>query len=97
MWHRPAAVAWQKLERIVAESKKRETKAYKVPRNLGKEKSENPKWLIPTIVTLLVIGPAWIIVYYVTTSAYPLPIGNMNLLVGFAFLIGAMGLLTRWK
>lgn len=81
----------------MAASKKRETQAYKVPRNLGKEKSENPKWLIPTIVTLLVIGPAWIITYYVTSAEYPLPIGNMNLLAGFAFLITAMGLLTRWK
>lgn len=79
------------------ESKKRETKAYKVPRNLGKPKSENPKWLLPTIVTLLVLGPAWIITYYVTSAQYPLDIGNMNLIVGFVFLITAMGLLTRWK
>lgn len=81
----------------MAESKKRETKAYKVPRNFGKEKSENPKWLVPSIVTLLVLGPAWIIVFYVTSGQYPLSIGNANLLVGFSFLIAAMVLLTRWK
>lgn len=81
----------------MAESKKRETKAYKVPRNFGKPKSENPKWLLPTIVALLVIGPAWIITYYVTSGRFPLEIGHANLLVGFAFLLGAMVLLTRWK
>jgi hypothetical protein len=48
-------------------------------------------------VTLLIIGPAWIITYYVTSGQYPLGIGHANLLVGFGFLIAAMVLLTRWK
>lgn len=81
----------------MAVSKKRVTKTHKVPRNVGKPTSENPKWLVPTFVTLLVVGPAWIITYYVTSAQYPLPIGNWNLVVGFVCLIGAMGLLTRWK
>lgn len=83
----------------MAVSKKRETKAYKVPRNIGKTKSENPRWLVPTIVTLLIIGPAWIIVFYVTSGKYPLQLAepNLNLVIGFVFLIAAMALLTRWK
>jgi len=81
----------------VAVSKKRETNAYKVPRNVGKPKSENPRWLVPTIVTLLILGPAWIVTFYVTSGQYPLDIGNYNLVIGFVFLIAAMGLLTRWK
>jgi hypothetical protein len=95
--HHGAVPARRRQESKVAESKKRETKAYKVPRNFGKTKSENPKWLVPTIVTLLIIGPAWIITYYVTSGQYPLGIGHANLLVGFGFLIAAMVLLTRWK
>jgi hypothetical protein len=81
----------------VAVSKKRDKKVYKAPRNIGKPPSENPKWLMPTIATLLIVGPLWIIVYYVTRAEYPLDIGNANLLVGFFLLVSAMILLMRWK
>jgi hypothetical protein len=81
----------------VAVSKKRDKDVYKAPRNIGKPPSENPKWLMPTIGTLLIGGLVWILIYYVTAAQYPAPIGNYNLLVGFAFLTGGMLLLTRWK
>jgi hypothetical protein len=79
-------------------SKKREKKqTYKVPRNVGKVSTENPKWLLPTAVTLLVLGPTWIIVYYITQGNYPLPIDYWNIGIGFAFLMTSMILFTRWK
>ena len=79
-------------------SKKREKKQVtKVPRNVGKVSTENPKWLLPTAVTLLVLGPAWIIVYYISKGQYPLPIHHWNIGVGFAFLMASMILFTRWK
>ena len=54
-------------------SKKRDKKqSVKVPRNVGKVSTENPAWLLPTAVTLLILGPAWIIVYYISKGAYPL-------------------------
>lgn len=81
----------------MAVSKKRDKNVYKAPRNIAKPPSENPRWLLPLIVTLLVVGTLWILVYYVTSARYPLGIGNMNLLVGFAMLTTAMILLTKWK
>jgi hypothetical protein len=84
-------------ESLVPVSKKRNTDAYKVPRNLGKPPSENPKWLLPTVVSLLVLGPLWIVTYYVSQAQYPLPIGHWNVGIGFVFLMAAMALLTRWK
>lgn len=79
-------------------SKKREKKqSYKVPRNVGKVETVNPKWLLPTALTLLVLGPAWIIVYYISSGQYPLPIGHWNIGVGFTFLMTSMILFTRWK
>lgn len=89
------------MEHHVALRKKRDddTQVYKAPRNLGKASSdtENPKWLLPTAITLLIIGPAWIVVYYISKAQLPLPIGDWNLIVGFAFMAASMGLLTRWK
>lgn len=81
----------------MAVSKKRDKNLYKAPKNLGRAEGENPKWLIPTAVTLLVLGPSWIVVYYITRANYPLPVGDWNLVVGFAFMAAAMALFTRWK
>lgn len=81
----------------MAVSKKRQTKVYKVPRNLHKPESENPKWLLPTIVTLLVLGCLWIVAYYILGRDFPLHLGYWNVMIGFGAMMVAMGLLTRWK
>jgi len=81
----------------VAVSKKRKVETYKVPRSVSKPKSDNPSWLVPVMSTFLVLGPLWIVVYYVSRSTYPLPIGQWNIGVGFTMLLVAMGLATRWK
>ncbi|MGC4175328.1 cell division protein CrgA [Demequina sp.] len=80
-------------------SKKRDhhKQAVKVPRSAAKVHAENPKWLLPTAVTLLVLGPAWIIVYYISKGQFPLDIGHWNIGIGFAFLMASMILFTRWK
>lgn len=81
----------------MAVSKKRDKDVYKAPRNLGKPKSDNPKWLVPSAVSLLILGLVWIVVYYVSKAQWPLPISDWNLAVGFVFMAGGMMLLTRWK
>ena len=74
-----------------------ESNAYKVPRSVTKPKSDNPKWLVPTFTTFLVVGLLWILVYYIRAAQYPFEIGNINIFIGFAALLVAMGLATRWK
>lgn len=81
----------------MAVSKKRKTDNYKVPRSVTKPKTDNPKWLVPVMVTFLVIGPLWIVIYYVGGQRYPLDIGHWNIGIGFTMLLFAMGLATRWK
>jgi hypothetical protein len=81
----------------VAVSKKRQKNTVKPARDVAKSPTENPSWLIPTAVTLLIIGPVWIVVYYISRGTFPLDIGNWNLVVGFVFLAAAMVLFTRWK
>ena len=80
-------------------SKKRDNKQVnKVPRNVGKVSTENPRWLLPTALTLLVLGPLWIVVYYISKGEYPIPsLSQWNIAVGFVFLMSSMILFTRWK
>lgn len=80
----------------MAESKKRKKAAYVPPRRAGRDDA-NPVWLVPTIVSLFILGVLWVIVYYVSGAKYPLDIGNLNILVGFGFLIVGFIFTTRWK
>ncbi|GII98832.1 uncharacterized protein UPF0233 [Sediminihabitans luteus] len=65
-----------------------------------KADSVNPRWLAPTMLGLLVVGLAWIVLFYLTSGRADLPIPalrNWNLAVGFALIIAGFGLTTRWK
>jgi hypothetical protein len=62
--------------------------------------SLNPRWLVPTMLTLMIAGLAWIVTYYLTSQNLGLPIpalGNWNLVVGFVLIIAGFALTTRWK
>jgi hypothetical protein len=50
-------------------------------------------------VGCLVLGLAWIAVYYVTQGSVPgmTTLGAWNLVVGFAFIIAGVTLSTRWR
>ena len=82
----------------MAVSKKRQKKNHTSHPDVVKVEAGNPAWLIPTAVTLLILGPAWIVVYYIAAGNYPIPgIGNWNMVIGFGFLAAAMVLFSRWK
>lgn len=58
----------------------------------------SPRWLAPTMVALLLLGLAWIALFYVTGGSLPISaLGDWNLVVGFVFIIGGVGLSTKWR
>ncbi len=58
----------------------------------------SPRWLVPTMLALMVGGLVWIVTTYLSGAQYPVPgIGNGNLLVGFSMIIVGFGLTTRWR
>lgn len=58
----------------------------------------SPRWLAPTMVGLLLVGLAWIAMFYVTSGSIPASaLGDWNLVVGFAFIIGGVALSTKWR
>lgn len=81
------------------ESKSR--KKPKAPREPRAPKPEtgNPRWLVPTMLGLMLVGLAWIVLFYLSGPAQlPIPpLGAWNLAVGFAFIIAGFALTTRWK
>jgi hypothetical protein len=50
------------------------------------------------MIGCLVIGVAWIALFYITGQSLPLPaLGPWNLGIGFGFIIAGLGLATRWR
>jgi uncharacterized membrane protein len=58
---------------------------------------QNPQWLAPTAVVLLILGLAYLVTYYISAGQLPLPISDWNLAVGFGVLMVGGGMLMFWK
>jgi hypothetical protein len=58
----------------------------------------SPRWLVPAMVTFMVVGLLWVVTYYVTQTEYPIEsLGNYNMLIGFGLIAIGFGMSTRWK
>ncbi len=58
----------------------------------------NPVWFKPIMFGLMLLGLAWIIVFYVSQNQFPVPqLGNWNILVGFGILFVGFLMTTRWR
>lgn len=80
------------------ESRIRRKAAFTPPTTKSGESKPNPRWFVPLMLGLMVIGLVWIVVFYVTETAYPVPgIGNWNLVAGFAFVLSGFVMTTRWR
>lgn len=78
------------------ESKSRKKPAYVPPPGPQAAKT-NPRWLVPTMLGLMILGLIWVVVTYISQTAYPIPgLDNWNLLIGFVLIIAGFSLTTRW-
>jgi hypothetical protein len=57
------------------------------------------RWVAPVMVSLFLIGLAWIVVYYVAGQDIPFmnALGSWNLVIGFALLGAGFACATRWR
>ena len=79
-------------------SRVRQKVAYTPPPTRSPKKRVSPPWVAPLMVGLFLLGIIWLILFYVTNNALPVSaLGNWNLLVGFAFIIGGFGVATQWR
>ncbi len=58
----------------------------------------NPLWYNPVMFGLMIIGLLWIIVYYISQGALPVPaFGSGNIIAGFGIAIVGFLMTTRWR
>jgi hypothetical protein len=55
--------------------------------------------LAPLFVTLIVLGLAWVVLYYVASGSigFISDLGAWNVLIGFGAILTGLMLATRWK
>ena len=58
----------------------------------------NPRWFVPVMVGLLLLGLAYLVVTYLSNFAYPIgSIGYWNLVIGFSVLMVGAGDPTGYR
>ena len=57
------------------------------------------RWVAPVMVTLLVLGLLWIVVYYITEGNLPLmsALGGWNLVIGMGLITVGFIIATKWR
>jgi hypothetical protein len=83
----------------VPKSRLRRRAAYTPPQErVTAVKIGSPRWLVPVMLACFVIGLAWIVVYYVSQTSYPVSaLGGWNMLVGFGLILVGFVLAMRWR
>lgn len=55
-------------------------------------------WFKPVMFGFMLLGLAWILVFYVSQNQLPIPaLGSWNILVGFGILFVGFIMTTRWR
>jgi Cell division protein CrgA len=59
----------------------------------------SPPWYPVVMAAFLLIGLAYIVVYYMAAESIPFmnSLGSWNVAIGFGFLIIGLGLAVRWR
>lgn len=58
----------------------------------------NPVWFKPIMLGLMVLGLIWVIVFYLSGQALPIPgIQGWNLVIGFGIAFIGFLMTTRWR
>jgi hypothetical protein len=59
----------------------------------------SPQWFAPLMVALLVVGLAWIVVYYVAGDklGFMVDIGPWNFAIGFGAMVAGLVMSMRWR
>lgn len=63
-----------------------------------REDAPNPVWFKPVMISFMLIGLVWVIVFYLSGQAFPIPgIQGWNLVIGFGIAFIGFLMTTRWR
>lgn len=66
--------------------------------NTERELPPNPVWFKPVMIGFMLIGLAWVLVFYLSNSQWPIPgIQAWNLVIGFGIAFIGFLMTTRWR
>ncbi|MCU1690444.1 MAG: cell division protein CrgA [Jatrophihabitantaceae bacterium] len=70
-----------------------------LPGPTGKVLAPSPVWYPAAICTVLILGLAYIVVYYMAGERVPVmqDLGGWNFAIAFALMITGLGLAVRWR
>jgi hypothetical protein len=80
-----------------SKSRRKKKKAYIAP-PASKAPRPSPGWWAPAMVTVMLVGLAWVVVFYLSSAAWPIrAIGQWNLVIGFGLMMGGFGMTAGWR
>jgi hypothetical protein len=80
------------------ESRVRKQTPFTAPPAKAAVRKPNPRWWVPVMLGLMILGLLWVVVYYISQTAYPIPnIEHWNLIIGFGLLLVGFSMTTRWR
>ena len=74
------------------------SKAVYTPPDRKTKSKVSPRWLVPAMLACLLVGLAWIALYYITGGSLPIQaLAAWNLAIGFVLIIAGVVLSTKWR
>ena len=65
----------------------------------ARKKAPSPTWYPIVMVSLMLLGLAYIVVYYIAAEKVPVmkDLNAWNFLVGFGLMVSGLGMAVRWR
>jgi len=82
----------------MANAKSRDERRDASDATASKEAPPNPVWFKPIMFGFMLLGLAWLLVFYISGGMYPLPeLGNNNIWIGIGMMLIGFLMTTRWR
>lgn len=67
-------------------------------KDLEAEEETTPRWFVMTMISMFLFGLLWLVVWYVSSGALPIPpIGGWNIVIAFGVMMVGLIMAMRWK
>ena len=95
----PESKTRKAAETKAVSKRKAEEAAARADKERQKAMAETGRWVVPTMVTLGILGVLWLVVYYIASAYLPFmaQLGPWNMGIGMGLMALAFVVATQWK